>query len=111
MEPPISEPTDFQYYAISTLYVVLLLVSFLVGVWMRSHILAPPTQMTRAQFFIVSLPTGLLLSGFYARSAWAGFSASPGNIVFDAAISFGYLAFLGTLSRDALANIVSKIHK
>lgn len=111
MEAVSIEPGDYQYHAISALFVLALLICFMSGVWLRSHVLAPPTKMGRKEYFIISIPTGLILSGFYAKSAVAGFSANPDGIVFDAVMSFGYLAFVGTMSRDAMETLVSRIHK
>jgi hypothetical protein len=109
MEQFTQEPADIQYHAMSVIFVLALMLSFLFGAWLRSKFhYETSSNMTGRDLVLVSIIPAAIISALYAKSAVAGFSASPDTIVFDGFLSLGYTAFVGTMSRESLDKIVLK---
>jgi hypothetical protein len=102
----VPEQPDWTYHAFSCLGIVILVLLYFFGVWVRSYIFPTHSQLAVGKQLIAAIPIGLITMGIYARSALPAIFASPKTIEFDVPVALGYAIVFGMLSRESLERLL-----
>jgi hypothetical protein len=103
---PHPEPANWVFFATTIAGVLLLLVLYCFGVWLRSYVLRTPNEWPIKKQLLASVPVGLITMAVYGKTSLPGLNFSSPDVAFDICLMAGYTIIFGMMSREALESLL-----
>lgn len=104
------EPSDLLYHATSLAGILVLMLFFFFGVWMRSYVMPTDRSPPIRKQMVAAVPVAFITMGIYAKSAFAALTVNSSTMTFDLCLMLGYAIIFGMLSRETLDRLLSGAH-
>lgn len=101
-EPLYPESTDLIYHAGTVTAILVMMVLYSFGVWLRSYVYPTSDIHPIKRQLLASVPVGLITMAVYGKTSLAGLDPDSTDVSFDVCLMAGYIIVFGMMSRETL---------
>lgn len=104
----VQESQNWMIHINSAIFITLLIAFYNLGIWSRSYIFPSNVATSLKSQLVAGIPVGLILMGFYGKTAYASVDFKSASLLFDGSVIVGNMIVFGMLSRESLDRILEE---